>query len=318
MKVVLANPRGFCAGVVSAIELVEYALDTFGAPIYVRHAIVHNQRVIESLSAKGAVFIDNLDDVPYDSLVIFSAHGVSPQIWEEARKRNLKILDATCPLVLKVHNEVKHLTQEGYKVILIGHKDHVEVIGSRGEAPHNVIVVGSIQDVEMLRVPLDIPDPEKVAWLSQTTLSVDDTKNIVSLLCKRFPAIIGPAKDDICYATQNRQDAVKRMLAAYPGISTIYVIGSQESSNTKRLVEVAQARGVNARRIDNFLDLIAVDFEDEMTIGLTSGASAPEELIQEILDFLKITHPLEVEELSGVEELTRFPLTRYLKNNPIA
>jgi 4-hydroxy-3-methylbut-2-enyl diphosphate reductase len=308
MRVIVAKPRGFCAGVDRAIEIVERALQMYGPPIYVRHAIVHNKRVVESLKAKGVVFVEELDEIrEKDSRVIFSAHGVSPAVWQEAKERSLQSVDAVCPLVTKVHSEVKHYADKGYSIVLIGHRNHVEVIGTSGEAPENVIVVESATEAENLK----IPNPNKVAYVTQTTLSVDDTRDIVETLKRRFPKIVAPSKLDICYATQNRQDAVKQ-LAKHSDL--IFIMGSPESSNSNRLVEVAKSCGVQkAYLIEGTENLDKAMFSDDMVVGLSSGASTPETVVQEVIARLIEFGARSVEELDGKEEFTRFPFEESLE-----
>lgn len=303
MKVLVAKPRGFCAGVDRAIEIVERALDMYGPPIYVRHAIVHNQRVVQRLKDKGVVFVEELGEIKdKNARVIFSAHGVSPSVWDEARQRGLQSVDAVCPLVTKVHNEVRYYAEKGYMIILIGHRNHVEVIGTSGEAPKKVIVVESVEEVQNVFVP----DPDKVAYVTQTTLSVDDTRDIVEALKIRFPNILAPSKLDICYATQNRQDAVKQ-LAKHSDI--IFIMGSPESSNSNRLVEVAKFSGVkNAYLIGGAEDLKSDMFSEDIVVGLSSGASTPETVVEEVIERLIQFGADCVEELDGKEEFTRFPL----------
>ena len=302
MRVIVAKPRGFCAGVDRAIEIVERALEMYGPPIYVRHAIVHNKRVVESLKAKGVKFVEELEEIRDEGAkVIFSAHGVSPVVWNEALDRNLEVVDAVCPLVTKVHNEVKHYADIGYTIILIGHRNHVEVIGTSGEAPDRVVVVESVEEAENI----SLADPEKVAYVTQTTLSVDDTRDILEVLKRRFPNIVCPSKLDICYATQNRQDAVKA-LARQSDI--IFIMGSPESSNSNRLVEVAKSNGVeNAYLIEGADNLYGDMFRENMVVGLSSGASTPETVVLEVISRLKEFGAEEVEELDGKEEHTRFP-----------
>ncbi|NIP29495.1 MAG: 4-hydroxy-3-methylbut-2-enyl diphosphate reductase [Candidatus Dadabacteria bacterium] len=308
MRVIVAKPRGFCAGVDRAIEIVEKALDMYGPPIYVRHAIVHNKRVVDSLKEKGVVFVEELNEIKNKgSKVIFSAHGVSPVVWDEAKQRNLEAVDAVCPLVTKVHNEVKHYAELGYTIVLIGHRNHVEVIGTSGEAPEKVVVVESVKEANQLKVP----NPDKIAYVSQTTLSVDDTRDIVKSLKKRFPNIISPSKLDICYATQNRQDAVKELAKIS---NTIIIMGSPESSNSNRLVEVAKSCGVDdAFLIEGADNLNADMFNQDMVIGLSSGASTPEIVVQEVISKLKDFGAIEIEELNIKEEYTRFPLQESLE-----
>lgn len=302
MKVIVAKPRGFCAGVDRAIEMVEKALETYGPPIYVRHAIVHNKRVVESLIEKGVKFVEQLDEIEDEGAkVIFSAHGVSPAVWNEAINKNLEVVDAVCPLVTKVHNEVEHYANLGYTIILIGHRNHVEVVGTSGHAPEKVIIVESVEEAQRLSVP----DPNKLAYVTQTTLSVDDTRDILTALKKRFPNIISPSKLDICYATQNRQDAVK---ALSKEADLIFIMGSPESSNSNRLVEVAKASGVEkAYLIEGAHDLDGHSFTDDTVVGLSSGASTPETVVLEVIARLKDLGADSIEELDGKEEHTRFP-----------
>lgn len=302
MRVIVAKPRGFCAGVDRAIDIVEKALEQYGPPIYVRHAIVHNRRVVDSLKEKGVVFVEEIDEIKdANAPVIFSAHGVSPAVFEESKNRNLQVMDAVCPLVTKVHNEVKNYASMDYTVVLIGHRTHVEVIGTRGEAPDKVVVVESVEEV----LQLEIKDPDKVAYVTQTTLSVDDTKEIIKALKERFPKMVSPSKLDICYATQNRQDAVKE-LARHAEV--IFIVGSHESSNSNRLVEVAKSHGVeNSYLIEGSENIDEKMITDCPTIGLSSGASTPEFVIREVINKLKELGVKEVEELEGKDEYTRFP-----------
>ena len=302
MRVIVAKPRGFCAGVDRAIEIVERALEMYGSPIYVRHAIVHNKRVVESLKAKGVRFVEELNEIKdKGAKVIFSAHGVSPAVWSEAQRDGLEVVDAVCPLVTKVHNEVKHYADMGYTIILIGHRNHVEVIGTSGEAPEKVVVVESVEEAKNVI----LSDPDKVAYVTQTTLSVDDTRDILQALKRRFPNIISPSKLDICYATQNRQDAVKA-LARLADI--IFIMGSPESSNSNRLVEVAKASGVEkAYLIEGAQDLDRGMFTEGMVVGLSSGASTPETVVLEVISRLRDFGAEDVQELDGKEENTRFP-----------
>ncbi len=301
MRVIVAKPRGFCAGVDRAIEIVEHALDTYGPPIYVRHAIVHNKRVVESLKEKGVKFVEDLYEIKDErAKVIFSAHGISPAVWDEAIEMNLEVVDAVCPLVTKVHNEVKSYAEKGYTIVLIGHRNHVEVIGTSGEAPDKVVVVESVEEA----AKLTIPNPDKVAYVTQTTLSVDDTRDILDTLKKRFPKILSPSKLDICYATQNRQDAVK---ALSKQAEIVFIMGSPESSNSNRLVEVAKANGVQAYLIEGADNLNEDMFTEDMVVGLSSGASTPETVVLEVITRLKEIGADSVEELDGKEENTRFP-----------
>src|SRR5579863_5688712 len=275
----LLKPRGFCAGVVRAIDVVRIALDAFGPPIYVRKEIVHNSFVVDELRAKGAIFVDSEDEVPNGERVIYSAHGVSPEVREHSARRGLRVIDATCPLVTKVHVEAVKFAKEGYSLILIGHHDHDEVIGTLGEAPLVTQVVGSPDQVDALTVP----DPERVAYLTQTTLSLDETTDIIAALRARFPNIKGPAAQDICYATENRQVAVKQVASE---ADLLLVVGSDNSSNSKRLVEVARNLGTQAHLIDSFNDIEPSWLKGVKTIALTAGASAPECLVEEVVKFL--------------------------------
>ncbi len=280
MQVLLANPRGFCAGVDRAIEIVERALELFGAPIYVRHEVVHNRFVVENLRAKGAVFVEELDAVPDGATVIFSAHGVSRGVQDEARRRGLRVFDATCPLVTKVHMEVVRHRRHGTELVLIGHAGHPEVEGTMGQASDGIYLVETVEDVARLTVR----DPANLAYVTQTTLSMDDTARIVEALRARFPVIHGPRKDDICYATQNRQDAVK---ALAPRCDVFLVVGSRNSSNSNRLREVAEGQGARAYMIDGPDDLRREWFAAAGTVGLTAGASAPELLVQQVVARLR-------------------------------
>jgi 4-hydroxy-3-methylbut-2-enyl diphosphate reductase len=302
MRVIVAKPRGFCAGVDRAIEIVEQALGTYGPPIYVRHAIVHNNRVVESLKEKGVRFVEELDEIEdKDARVIFSAHGVSPSVLMDAKERSLEVVDAVCPLVTKVHNEVRHYADLGYTIILIGHRNHVEIIGTSGEAPDKVVVIESLEEAQ----DLSVPDPEKVAYVTQTTLSVDDTKDIVEALKRKFPHIISPSKLDICYATQNRQDAVKDLSEL---ADVIFIMGSPESSNSNRLVEVAKSAGVKEAYLIEGADNLKKDmFREDMVVGLSSGASTPETVVEEVIERLVEFGAVSIRELDGKEEHTRFP-----------
>ena len=308
MRVIVAKPRGFCAGVDRAIEIVEQALDIYGPPIYVRHAIVHNKRVVESLKTKGVRFVEELDEIEdKNARVIFSAHGVSPSVLEDAKERGLEVVDAVCPLVTKVHNEVKHYADLGFTIVLIGHRNHVEVIGTSGEAPDKVLIVESVEEAE----DLSVPDAGRVAYVTQTTLSVDDTKDIVEALKRRFPRIVSPSKLDICYATQNRQDAVKELSKV---ADVIFIMGSPESSNSNRLVEVAKSTGVKAAYLIEGADnLKRAMFRDDTIVGLSSGASTPETVVQEVIDRLVEFGADSIKELNGNEEHTRFPFLDLLQ-----
>jgi 4-hydroxy-3-methylbut-2-enyl diphosphate reductase len=305
MDVLLANPRGFCAGVERAIAIVERALEAFGPPIYVRHEIVHNRFVVESLRAKGAVFVEELDEVPAGATVIFSAHGVSKAVESEARARGLKVFDATCPLVTKVHVEVAKMLKAGREIVMIGHRGHPEAEGTMGQADAGMHLVETVADVERLSVR----DPGQLAYVTQTTLSVDDAAAIVAALKRRFPDIVGPKKDDICYATQNRQDAVKFMA---PRSDVVIVVGSPNSSNSNRLREVAQHMGVPAYMVDSADQLDPAWIAGRSRVGVTAGASAPEVLVQEVIARLKALGAASVRPLQGVEEHVVFPMPKGL------
>lgn len=306
MDVMLANPRGFCAGVDRAIAIVNRALEQFGAPIYVRHEVVHNTHVVNELKERGAIFIEELHEVPEGSILIFSAHGVSQAVREEAAARGFKVFDATCPLVTKVHLEVTKLHAEDYEIIMIGHAGHPEVEGTMGQVEFGILLVETVEDVETLQVT----NPNKLAYVTQTTLSVDDAAAIVSALKVRFPFIQGPKKDDICYATQNRQDAVKFMT---PQCDVVIVIGSPSSSNSNRLREVAEHRGIPAYRIDHPDQLEAAWVEGKKRIGVTAGASAPDILVQQVIERLKVLGAARVQEMDGIEENVIFSLPKELR-----
>jgi len=308
MEVLLANPRGFCAGVERAIGIVEQALAVHGAPIYVRHEVVHNKYVVEDLRAKGAVFVEELAEVPSGSTVIFSAHGVSKAVRAEAQARNLRVFDATCPLVTKVHVEVAKMRAGGREIVMIGHRGHPEVEGTMGQAAEGMHLVETVADVDRLAVR----DPEKVSYVTQTTLSVDDAAAIVAALKDRFPAITGPKKDDICYATQNRQDAVKIMS---PQCDVVIVVGSPNSSNSNRLREVAQARGISAYMVDSADQVRPEWIAGKRRVGVTAGASAPEVLVNELIERLKALGAGSVRQLEGVSESVVFTLPRELAIN---
>lgn len=297
----LLKPRGFCAGVVRAIDIVRIALETFGAPIYVRKEIVHNRFVVEELQAKGAVFVDSVEEVPAGERVIYSAHGVSPEVREASKARKLRVIDATCPLVTKVHVEAVRFAKEGYSLILIGHHDHDEVIGTLGEAPLVTQVVGSVEDVDKVH----IPNPNKVAYLTQTTLSLDETRDIIQALKVKFPNIKGPAAQDICYATENRQTAVKQTSS---DAGLLLVVGSVNSSNSNRLVEVARNLGTPSHLIENFRSIQSEWLEGVKTIALTAGASAPEILVQEAVTYLIEIGFNNVQEVEVMPENVRFGL----------
>jgi len=306
MKIYLANPRGFCAGVDRAIEIVELSLKAYGAPIYVRHEIVHSRHVVNSLRQKGAVFVEELDEVPDGSPVIFSAHGVAKSVWENARRRGLKVIDATCPLVIKVHNEVNRDYTQGYELILIGHAGHPEVIGTLGQVPDKFHLVSSVVDVERLHVE----NAEHLSYVTQTTLSVDECRDIVEALHRRFPKIKGPHQEDICYATQNRQNAVKELAKL---VDVILVIGSPNSSNSNRLRELAERCGIPSYLIDSSADINPGWVKQARGVGISAGASAPEVLVTEVVDYLKREYGAdEVEELTVIEEDVEFLLPKEL------
>jgi len=306
MKVYLANPRGFCAGVDRAIEMVERALELFGAPVYVRHEVVHNRFVVERLRAKGAVFVDELSEVPSGATVIFSAHGVSQAVREEAARRGLNVYDATCPLVTKVHMEVVRYRKEGVECILIGHAGHPEVEGTMGQVQDGIYLVETVDDVQSIVVR----DPDNLAYVTQTTLSMDDTARIVAALRARFPNIRSPKKEDICYATQNRQEAVKRLARQ---CDLVLVVGSRNSSNSTRLREVAEAQGVPAYMIDGPADIRHEWLVGKERIGLTAGASAPEDLVRRVVEKLRACGAESVEECAGEPERVSFPIPKELR-----
>ena len=298
---VLAKPRGFCAGVERAIDIVEQTLEVYDKPVYVRKEIVHNRHVVEALQEKGAIFVEEISEIPPGATAIFSAHGVAPGVWAQAAAKQLHVLDATCPLVTKVHLEVQRYAKENYSIILIGHADHDEVIGTRGEAPERIQVIDSVAGVRDLRVP----DPDKVVCLTQTTLSMDDTADIMEALRARFPAMTLPAKDDICYATQNRQRAVKAMAER---VDLVLVIGAANSSNSNRLREVGEMGGVRAVLIQQVSDLDPAALEDVKRVGVTAGASTPEFLVQEVVAYCQRLGVAEVENLTVTEENVKFLL----------
>jgi 4-hydroxy-3-methylbut-2-en-1-yl diphosphate reductase len=305
MLVILAQPRGFCAGVERAVEIVELALKKYGPPVYVRHEIVHNKRVVEKLRSIGARFVDELDEIPEGAITVFSAHGVSQKVADQAELRDLPVIDATCPLVAKVHREGQRYAEKGFDVILIGHEGHPEVEGTRGRIPGGVHLVQSIADVDKLRVR----DPNRVAYITQTTLSVDDTRVIIDRLKERFPNVNGPDVRDICYATQNRQQAV-RLLGRH--VDIILVVGSSNSSNSNRLREIGTEMNVPSYLIDQADDVDPAWLKGVGTVGLTAGASAPEELVQQVIARLGEFGPIEVQNLEGVEENVRFKLPEML------
>jgi len=304
MDVMLANPRGFCAGVERAIAIVERALQQFGAPIYVRHEIVHNKFVVEDLRAKGAVFVEELDQVPRGSTVIFSAHGVSKEVQADAERRGLKVFDATCPLVTKVHVEVAKMLRDGYEIVMIGHRGHPEAEGTMGQAKSGMHLVETVGDVARLE-----PASDRLAYVTQTTLSVDDAAAVIAALKARFPAIRGPKRDDICYATQNRQDAVKFMA---PKCEVVIVVGSPNSSNSNRLREVAEHMGAQAYMVDRAADLRPEWVAGKQRVGVTAGASAPEVLVNELIARLKALGAARVVPLEGITEAVVFTLPRGL------
>ncbi|MBN8477687.1 MAG: 4-hydroxy-3-methylbut-2-enyl diphosphate reductase [Burkholderiales bacterium] len=306
MDILLANPRGFCAGVDRAIAIVERALARHGAPIYVRHEVVHNRTVVDDLKRKGAIFVDELDQVPEGATVVFSAHGVSRAVQAEAAARGLKVFDATCPLVTKVHVEIAKMREQGREIVMIGHAGHPEVEGTMGQCEGGVHLVETADDVARLAVA----DPAKLAYVTQTTLSVDDAASVVEALRRRFPAIVGPRKDDICYATQNRQDAVKTLAEA---VDLVIVVGSANSSNSNRLREVAAHRGVPARMVDRAGELDAAWIAGKRRIGVTAGASAPEVLVREVIERLKALGAARVTELDGKVESVVFALPAELR-----
>jgi 4-hydroxy-3-methylbut-2-enyl diphosphate reductase len=297
----LLKPRGFCAGVVRAIDIVRIALETFGAPIYVRKEIVHNRFVVEELQQKGAIFVDSVEEVPAGERVIYSAHGVSPEVREASKARKLRVIDATCPLVTKVHVEAVKFAREGYSLVLIGHRDHDEVIGTLGEAPSVTQVVGNVEEVDRLHVP----DPERVAYLTQTTLSLDEARDIIQALKVKFPKIKGPAAQDICYATENRQTAVRQTSNS---AELLLVVGSDNSSNSKRLVEVAHTLNTKSYLIENFKAIDPMWLDGVKTVALTAGASAPEILVDEVVEFLISRGFSNVQEVEVMPENVRFGL----------
>ncbi len=300
-KLILAKPRGFCAGVERAIDVVEIALQTYRGPIYVRKEIVHNSHAVEELRNKGAIFVDELDEVPEGARVIFSAHGVSPEVRDDAVRKKLKVIDATCPLVTKVHHEAVRYAKEGNTIILVGHEGHDEVIGTMGEAPNNIRLVGNAEEVAVL----DVPDPNKVAVITQTTLSVDDTKEVVDALKKRFSSLDAPSKEDICYATQNRQTAVKQIAQE---AQLLLVLGSSNSSNSNRLREVAEAEGAKAYLIDDVGEIDSSWLDGVRCVGITAGASAPEYLVDEVVAYFKKMGISDIQEVEAIKEEVSFAL----------
>ena len=305
-RLLLAAPRGYCAGVDRAVQTVERALELYGPPVYVRKEIVHNKHVVEQLRARGAVFVDQETEVPEGETVVFSAHGVAPSVHRNAESRALRTIDATCPLVTKVHVEAKKFAAQGYTIILIGHAGHEEVEGTMGEVPDRIVLIETEEDVDRL----DVDDPDRVAYISQTTLSVDETAAIIARLRERFPGIVGPRTDDICYATTNRQAAVRQMARE---CDLVLVIGSRNSSNSNRLVEVARAHGAEAHLIDNELQVSEEWLEGKRTVGITSGASAPEELVQRLVDHFRARGTTDVSEFEVVQEDVRFMLPKEIR-----
>ncbi|MBU3070679.1 4-hydroxy-3-methylbut-2-enyl diphosphate reductase [Aestuariicella sp. G3-2] len=310
VEINLANPRGFCAGVDRAIDIVNRALDVFGAPIYVRHEVVHNKFVVDSLRDRGAIFVEELEEVPDDVIVIFSAHGVSQAVRKEAERRSLKVFDATCPLVTKVHMEVTRFSQEGSECVLIGHQGHPEVEGTMGQYDHShggeIYLVENEADV----AKLDVKNPDKLSFVTQTTLSMDDTAKVIDALRERFPKIAGPRKDDICYATQNRQDAVKQLALEN---DLVLVVGSPNSSNSNRLKELAERCGATSYLIDGAEDIQPEWLKDKKAVGITAGASAPEVLVQAVIQRLRDCGATPAVELHGIEENVRFSLPKELR-----
>ena len=308
-KLLLAAPRGYCAGVDRAVQTVERALELYGAPVYVRKEIVHNKHVVEQLRERGAIFVDEIDEtVPEGATTVFSAHGVSPAVHAQARDRGLSTIDATCPLVTKVHVEAKKFAADGYTIVLIGHDGHEEVEGTMGEAPENIVLVETEDDVDAL----EVPDPQRVAYISQTTLSVDETRTIINRLRERFPAIAGPRTDDICYATTNRQSAVKQMAVE---CDLVLVIGSQNSSNSQRLVDVARDYGTESYLIDNAAQVKPAWLDGKRVVGISSGASAPEELVERLVAYFTERGVSDVSEFEVVREDVRFMLPKRIRED---
>lgn len=311
MRVILAKPRGFCAGVERAIEIVERALEIYGPPVYVRHEIVHNKRVVEDLKAKGARFVEELHEIPDGAVTVFSAHGVGQKVEDTARLRSLPVVDATCPLVAKVHKEGQRYAEQGFEVVLIGHEGHPEVEGTMGRIPGKVYLVSTAEDVERL----EVGNPDKLAYVSQTTLSVDDTREVIEALSDRFPKIVGPDVKDICYATQNRQRAVRELA---PKVDLFLVVGARNSSNSNRLREIAADTGVATYLIEDASHLEPEWLDGVDAVGITAGASTPEELVIELIDRLRSYRTIEVEVLDGEEENVQFKLPDELRNLPVA
>jgi 4-hydroxy-3-methylbut-2-enyl diphosphate reductase len=305
-RVLLAAPRGYCAGVDRAVETVERALDLHGAPVYVRKEIVHNKHVVEELAKRGAIFVEQETEVPEGEMVVFSAHGVAPAVHENAAARRLRTIDATCPLVTKVHVEARRFAEDGYTIVMIGHEGHEEVEGTMGEAPNSIVLVQTAEEV----ASLEVPDPERLAFITQTTLSVDETTEIIAALRARFPAIVSPKSDDICYATTNRQIAVKQLARE---CELVLVIGSTNSSNSNRLVEVAREHGAESHLIDNHTQVREEWLDGVETVGITSGASAPEELVEALVGFFRERGATDVSELRTVHEDVRFMLPKEIR-----
>jgi 4-hydroxy-3-methylbut-2-en-1-yl diphosphate reductase len=306
-KLLLAAPRGYCAGVDRAVQTVEHALDLYGAPVYVRKEIVHNKHVVEQLRERGAIFVDELDDsIPEGAVTVFSAHGVAPSVHEDAERRQLRTIDATCPLVTKVHREAVKFAAEGYTIVLIGHSGHEEVEGTMGEVPDSIVLVESEEDVD----DLVVDDPQRLAYISQTTLSVDETRTIINRLRERFPSIVGPRTDDICYATTNRQAAVKQMADA---CDLVLVIGSRNSSNSNRLVEVAREHGAASHLIDHEGQVRDEWLDGARVVGISSGASAPEELVQRLIEYFRARGTKHIEEFQVIREDVRFMLPKKIR-----
>ena len=307
LKIILAQPRGFCAGVERAIEIVEKALQIYGPPVYVRHEIVHNKRVVNNLSSKGAIFVKELDQIPEGAVTVFSAHGVAQRIEDTAKFRNLPVLDATCPLVAKVHKEGQRYSKDGFEVILIGHEGHPEVEGTMGRISGPVYLVSNTEDVKKLKVK----NPNKLSYVSQTTLSVDDTRDIIKALQDRFPNIIGPDVKDICYATQNRQSAVRDLVK---NVDLVLVVGARNSSNSNRLKDIGSESGVNTYLIETADDMLTEWFSNVKSVGITSGASTPDELVKEVIDKISTFREIEIEKQKGKEENVVFKLPKELVN----
>jgi 4-hydroxy-3-methylbut-2-enyl diphosphate reductase len=305
-KILLASPRGYCAGVDRAVQTVEKALEIYGAPVYVRKEIVHNKHVVQQLRERGAIFVESESEVPEGATAVFSAHGVAPSVHDNAAARELNVIDATCPLVTKVHVEARRFAADDYTIVMIGHEGHEEVEGTMGEAPTQIVLVQSEEDVEAL----EVPDPQRLAYISQTTLSVDETRSIILALREKFPAIVGPRTDDICYATTNRQAAVKELATA---CDLVLVIGSRNSSNSNRLVEVARECGAASHLIDNESQVQEEWLEGMRVVGVTSGASAPEELVERLVQFFRARGTSDIAELEVIKEDTRFMLPKAIR-----